>query len=85
VNTTMVGLMIKARCKSLDTTIFFDIPPNTSPTARRTFHVYVALQKYLVNDSTARWGQIQKIPKNAEEMAQTGWRTDLIVRLAEMG
>ena len=34
----------------------------------------------------ARWGQIHEFPKNAEELASQGWRTDLYRNIAaEMG
>ena len=33
----------------------------------------------------ARWGQIKEVPKNAEELAKKGWRTDLYRKIvAEM-
>jgi len=34
----------------------------------------------------ARWGQIKEFPKNAEELASKGWRTDIYREVAqEMG
>jgi nitrate/nitrite transport system substrate-binding protein len=34
----------------------------------------------------ARWGQIKEMPKNAEELAAKGWRTDIYREVAaEMG
>jgi nitrate/nitrite transport system substrate-binding protein len=34
----------------------------------------------------ARWGQIKEIPKNAQQVAAQGWRTDLYREIAtEMG
>lgn len=72
--------------KSLDTTIFFDIPPNIpqQPGEHSTF-MWRSRSIWLMTQA-ARWGQIQQIPKNAEEMAETGWRTDLYRQIAaEMG
>jgi nitrate/nitrite transport system substrate-binding protein len=34
----------------------------------------------------ARWGQIKQFPKNAEELAKRGWKTDLYREIAgELG
>jgi len=59
----------KRVAKSLDTTIFFDIPANIpqQPGEHSTF-MWRSRSIWLMTQA-ARWGQIQKIPKNAEEMA----------------
>lgn len=72
--------------KSPDTTIFFDIPPNIAqqPGEHSTF-LWRSRSIWLMTQA-ARWGQIKEIPKNAEELASIGWRTDLYREIAaEMG
>lgn len=70
----------------LDTTIFFDIPPDVSrvPNDHSTF-LWQSESIWLMTQS-ARWGQIPEVPKNAEEFAHKAWRTDLYREIAvEMG
>ena len=70
----------------LDTTIFFDIPPNVSrvPNDHSTF-MWQSESIWLMTQS-ARWGQIPEVPKNAEELARQAWQTDLYREIAaEMG
>lgn len=72
--------------KSLDTTIFFDIPKNIpqQPGEHSTF-LWRSRSMWLMTQA-ARWGQIKQIPKNAEELAEKGWRADLYREIAaEMG
>ena len=72
--------------KSLDTTIFFDIPKNIpqQPGEHSTF-LWRSRSIWLMTQA-ARWGQIKEFPKHAEELANKGWRTDLYREIAaEMG
>ncbi len=72
--------------KASDSTIFFDIPPNVPepPKAHSTF-LWQSHSLWLMTQA-ARWGQIPKIPKNAEELAKKAWRADLYREIAaEMG
>lgn len=69
-----------------DTTIFFDIPSNIpqQPGEHSTF-LWRSRSIWLMTQA-ARWGQIAKFPHNAEELAATGWRSDLYREIAaEMG
>ncbi|MGA9379013.1 MAG: twin-arginine translocation pathway signal protein, partial [Phormidium sp.] len=69
-----------------DTTIFFDLPVNLAqiPGDHSTF-LWQSESIWLMTQA-ARWGQIKEFPKNAEELAQKGWRTDLYREIAtEMG
>lgn len=71
---------------SPDTTIFFDIPDNIpkGPAEHSTF-LWRSRSIWLMTQA-ARWGQIKQFPKNAEELANKGWRTDLYREIAaEMG
>lgn len=72
--------------KAEDTTIFFDIPKNIpqQPGEHSTF-LWQSESIWLMTQS-ARWGQIPKLPKNAEELARQAWRTDLYREITkEMG
>ena len=72
--------------KSLETTIFFDIPPEVSsiPNDHSTF-LWQSQNLWLMTQAT-RWQQIRQFPKNAEEIAHKAWRTDLYREIAsEMG
>lgn len=72
--------------KSPDTTIFFDLPPELAqePGSHSTF-LRQSHSIWLMTQA-ARWGQIPQIPKNAEQIARQGWRTDLYREIAaEMG
>jgi nitrate/nitrite transport system substrate-binding protein len=72
--------------KSLDTTIFFDMPKNIplQPGEHSTF-LWRSRSIWLMTQA-ARWGQIKEIPKHAEELAKKGWRADLYREIAaEMG
>jgi nitrate/nitrite transport system substrate-binding protein len=72
--------------KSPDTTIFFDLPQNIpqQPGEHSTF-LWRSRSIWLMTQA-ARWGQIKKFPKNAEELANKGWRADLYREIAaEMG
>lgn len=69
-----------------DTTIFFDIPSNIAqePGEHSTF-LWRSRSIWLMTQA-ARWGQIKTVPKNANEVAEKGWRTDLYREIAaEMG
>lgn len=72
--------------KSLDTTIFFDIPDNIphQPDEHSTF-LWRSRSLWLMTQA-ARWGQIKGFPKDAEKLASQGWRTDLYREIAaELG
>jgi nitrate/nitrite transport system substrate-binding protein len=72
--------------KSDDTTLFFDIPNSVShvPNEHSTF-MWRSRSLWLMTQA-ARWGQIKEMPKNAEELAAKGWRTDIYREVAaEMG
>ncbi|ABA20499.1 Twin-arginine translocation pathway signal [Trichormus variabilis ATCC 29413] len=69
-----------------DTTIFYDIPDNLpkQPAEHSTF-LWRSRSLWLMTQA-ARWGQIKEFPKNAEQLAEKGWRTDLYRQIAaEMG
>jgi nitrate/nitrite transport system substrate-binding protein len=72
--------------KAADTTIFYDIPENLPqvPGEHSTF-LWRSRSIWLMTQA-ARWGQIKAIPKDAEKIAEKGWRTDLYRQIAaEMG
>jgi nitrate/nitrite transport system substrate-binding protein len=72
--------------KSLETTLFFALPPEVSsvPNDHSTF-LWQSQNLWLMTQST-RWQQIHKFPKNSEEIAHKAWRTDLYREIAvEMG
>ncbi|MBD1940108.1 ABC transporter substrate-binding protein [Microcoleus sp. FACHB-68] len=72
--------------KSPDTTVFFNIPPNIpqEPGEHSTF-MWRSRSIWLMTQA-ARWGQIKQVPKNAEELAGKGWRTDIYREVAaELG
>ncbi|MBN3878900.1 MULTISPECIES: ABC transporter substrate-binding protein [unclassified Nostoc] len=72
--------------QAADTTIFFDIPDNLpkQPGEHSTF-LWRSRSIWLMTQA-ARWGQIHKFPKNADKLAEQGWRTDLYREIAsEMG
>ena len=72
--------------KAEDTTIFFDIPKNIpqQPGEHSTF-LWRSRSIWLMTQA-ARWGQIHEFPKDAEKLANQGWRTDLYREIAsEMG
>jgi nitrate/nitrite transport system substrate-binding protein len=72
--------------KAADTTLFYDIPDNIpkQPGEHSTF-MWRSRSLWLMTQA-ARWGQIHEFPKNAEEIAAKGWRTDLYREIAaEMG
>ncbi|MFM2313292.1 MAG: hypothetical protein RLZZ04_2568 [Cyanobacteriota bacterium] len=70
----------------ITTTMFFDLPKEVSsvPNDHSTF-LWQSQNLWLMTQAT-RWGQIEKFPKNADEIARTAWRTDLYREIAdEMG
>jgi nitrate/nitrite transport system substrate-binding protein len=72
--------------RSLDSTIFFDIPDNIpkQPNEHSTF-LWRSRSIWLMTQA-ARWGQIKEFPQHAEELASKGWRADLYREIAaEMG
>ncbi|MFN6562318.1 MAG: ABC transporter substrate-binding protein [Nostoc sp. ChiSLP01] len=72
--------------EAADTTIFYDIPDNLpkQPAEHSTF-LWRSRSIWLMTQA-ARWGQIKAFPKDAEKLAERGWRTDLYREIAnEMG
>ncbi|MDZ8108424.1 MAG: ABC transporter substrate-binding protein [Nostoc sp. DedQUE12a] len=72
--------------QAADTTIFYDIPDNLpkQPEEHSTF-LWRSRSIWLMTQA-ARWGQIKAFPKNAEKLAERGWRADLYREIAnEMG
>ncbi|BAY76861.1 twin-arginine translocation pathway signal [Nostoc linckia NIES-25] len=72
--------------QAADTTIFFDIPDNIpqQPGEHSTF-LWRSRSIWLMTQA-ARWGQIKEFPKNADKLAEKGWRADLYREIAnEMG
>jgi nitrate/nitrite transport system substrate-binding protein len=72
--------------KAADNTIFFDVPQNIpQQTGEHSTFLWRSQSIWLITQA-ARWGQIKEIPKNADQLAQKGWRTDLYREIAaEMG
>ncbi|MCT7950962.1 ABC transporter substrate-binding protein [Ancylothrix sp. C2] len=69
-----------------DGTIFFDIPDNIPhlPNENSTF-MWRSRSLWLMTQA-ARWGQIKEIPKDADKIAEKGWRTDIYREVTkEMG
>ncbi|MBD2244021.1 ABC transporter substrate-binding protein [Nostoc sp. FACHB-888] len=68
--------------KAADTTIFFDIPDNLpkQPAEHSTF-LWRSRSIWMMTQA-ARWGQIKEFPKDAEKLAEIGWRTDLYREIA---
>lgn len=72
--------------KADDTTLFYELPPHIPdpPEANSTF-LWRSQSIWLMTQA-ARWGQIREIPRNAEELASKGWRSDIYREVAqEMG
>ncbi|MDF5708499.1 MAG: ABC transporter substrate-binding protein [Nostoc sp. S4] len=72
--------------QAADTTIFYDIPDNL-PKQQGEHSTFLWRSRSLwLMTQAARWGQIKAFPKNAEKLAEKGWRTDLYREIAnEMG
>ncbi|MDK3159309.1 ABC transporter substrate-binding protein [Kamptonema cortianum] len=69
-----------------ETTIFFDLPEDLAqiPGDHSTF-LWQSHSLWLMTQA-ARWGQIDRLPANAEAIARQGWQTDLYREIAgEMG
>ena len=72
--------------RSPDTTMFFDLAPTLAqvPGDHSTF-LWQSQALWLMTQA-ARWGQIPRIPPNAEALAKRAWRTDLYREIAgELG
>lgn len=69
--------------KSGDTTLFFDMPKTVPqvPGEHSTF-MWRSRSLWLMTQA-ARWGQIKDIPKNADQLAERGWRTDIYREVAQ--
>jgi len=71
---------------SPDTTVFFDIPADMSPTAHDHSTFLWQSQSIWLMTQAARWGQIPEFPANADAVAKQAWRTDLYRDIAaELG
>lgn len=72
--------------KTADSTIFFDVPKNIpQQTGEHSTFLWRSQSIWLMTQA-ARWGQIKEVPKNAVQLAEKGWRTDLYREIAaEMG
>lgn len=71
---------------SLETTLFFDLPPEVSDVAHdHSTFLWQSESLWLMTQAT-RWGQIPELPKNADAIIRKAWRTDLYREIAaEMG
>lgn len=68
--------------KSLETTIFFDLPQELQREANdHSTFLWQSESLWLITQS-ARWGQIKEIPKDAEQIAKKAWKTDLYRQIA---
>jgi nitrate/nitrite transport system substrate-binding protein len=72
--------------KAADNTVFFDIPQNIpQKTGEHSTFLWRSHSIWLMTQA-ARWGQIKEVPKNAVQLAEKAWRTDLYREIAaEMG
>jgi len=72
--------------KSLDTTIFYDLPDNI-PQQQDEHSTFLWRSRSIwFMTQAARWGQIKEFPKDAEKLASQGWRADLYREIAaELG
>ncbi|KJH70429.1 ABC transporter substrate-binding protein [Aliterella atlantica] len=72
--------------KSLDTTIFFDLPDNIPHQSEEHSTFLWRSRSIWLMTQAARWGQIKEFPKDADKLASQGWRTDLYREIAaELG
>ncbi|MGV2827130.1 CmpA/NrtA family ABC transporter substrate-binding protein [Myxosarcina sp. GI1(2024)] len=72
--------------KSLETTLFFDLPGTVSS----VFHDHSTFlwqsQNLWLLTQAVRWQQVERFPQNADKIARQAWRTDLYREIAaEMG
>ncbi|MTJ06578.1 ABC transporter substrate-binding protein [Anabaena sp. UHCC 0204] len=72
--------------KAEDTTIFSEIPNNVPHEKAEDSTFLWRSQSIWLMTQAVRWGQIKEMPKNADQIAAKGWRTDLYREIAaEMG
>lgn len=72
--------------KSLDTTIFYDLPDNIPQQQYEHSTFLWRSHSIWFMTQAARWGQIKEFPKDADELASQGWRADLYREIAaELG
>jgi nitrate/nitrite transport system substrate-binding protein len=71
------------KVKSDETTLFFEMPKTVPqvPGEHSTF-MWRSRSIWLMTQA-ARWGQIKEIPKDAEQLAERGWRTDIYREVAQ--
>jgi nitrate/nitrite transport system substrate-binding protein len=68
--------------RSAETTLFFDLPENLVQTPGNHSTFLWQSQSIWLMTQAARWGQIDEMPPNAEELARQGWKTDLYREIA---
>jgi nitrate/nitrite transport system substrate-binding protein len=69
-----------------ETTLFFDLPASVSEVAHDHSTFLWQSESLWLMTQAARWGQISKFPRDADEIARKAWRTDLYREIAtEMG
>lgn len=67
---------------SLETTLFFDLPPEVSTIENdHSTFLWQSDAIWLITQAS-RWGQIDEFPKNIEEIAKKAWQTDLYREIA---
>jgi nitrate/nitrite transport system substrate-binding protein len=66
--------------------MFFDLAPTLAPVPGDHSTFLWQSQALWLMTQAARWGQIPRIPPNAEALAKRAWRTDLYREIAgELG
>ncbi len=72
--------------KSDATTLFFDMPKSVPQEANEHSTFMWRSRSLWLMTQAARWGQIKEIPKNADQLAATAWRSDIYREVAaELG
>lgn len=68
--------------KSLETTLFFDMPDDMNKATHDHSTFLWQSESLWLMTQAARWQQIPEIPKDAEQIGQKAWRTDLYREIA---
>jgi nitrate/nitrite transport system substrate-binding protein len=72
--------------KSDSTTLFFDMPKGVPQVENEHSTFMWRSRSVWLMTQAARWGQIKDIPKNADQLSQKAWRTDIYREVAtELG
>lgn len=72
--------------KSDATTLFFDLPKSVPQESNEHSTFLWRSRSLWLMTQAARWGQIKEIPKNADQLAATAWRSDIYREVAaELG